>query len=172
MLFGLFPALHSTRPDLIATIKGAAGQPSGSRSAARFRTSLVTAQVALSMVLLISAGLFVKSLMNVSRVDLGMKIDNVVTFGIAPELNGYDPARTRALFARAEDALAAVPGVSAVSAATVPLLAGSNWGNNVSVQGFAKGPDTDANSRFNEVGPGYFRTLGEPLDRRPRVHGS
>jgi predicted permease len=86
-----------------------------------------------------------------------------VTFGIAPELNGYDPARTRALFIKTEDELAAVPGVSAVSAAIVPLLAGSNWGTDVRVQGFTKGPDTDSNSRYNEVGPGYFRTLGEPL---------
>ncbi len=163
VLFGMFPALHSTRPDLIATIKGSAGQPSGSRSASRFRTSLVTAQVALSMMLLISAGLFVKSLINVSKVDLGLKIDNVVTFGISPELNGYEPARTRALFIRAEGELAAIPGVSAVSAARVPLLAGSNWGSSVSVQGFVKGPDTDTSSRYNEVGPGYFRALGVPL---------
>ncbi|HEX3703024.1 MAG TPA: ABC transporter permease [Vicinamibacterales bacterium] len=163
LLFGLFPALHSTRPDLIATIKGSAGQPSGSRTASRFRTSLVTAQVALSMMLLISAGLFVKSLANVSRVDLGLKVDNVVTFKISPELNGYEPARTRALFVRAEDELAAIPGVSAVSAAIVPLLAGNNWGSSVSVQGFAKGPDTDSNSRYNEVGAGYFHALGVPL---------
>jgi predicted permease len=163
LLFGLFPALHSTRPDLMATIKGAAGQPSGSRTASRFRTSLVTAQVALSMMLLISAGLFVKSLANVSRVDLGLKIDNVVTFQISPELNGYEPARTRALFIRAEDELSAIPGVSAVSAAIVPLLAGNNWGSDVSVQGFVKGPDTDSNARYNEVGPGYFRALGVPL---------
>jgi predicted permease len=67
LLFGLFPALHSTRPDLIATLKGQAGQPSGARAAARFRTSLATAQIALSMALLVSAGLFTKSLMNVSR---------------------------------------------------------------------------------------------------------
>src|SRR6185312_2340904 len=123
ILFGMFPALHSTRPDLIASIKGAAGQPSGSRSASRFRTALVTAQIALSMMLLFSAGLFVKSLVNVSRVDLGLKIDNVVTFGISPELNGYKPDRTRALFVRAESELAAIPGVSGVSAAIVPLLA-------------------------------------------------
>ena len=78
-LFGLFPALHSTRPDLVSALKAQAGQPSGARAAARFRTSLATAQIALSMALLISAGLFIKSLLNVSRVDLGVKIDNVVT---------------------------------------------------------------------------------------------
>jgi predicted permease len=163
LLFGLFPALHSTRPDLIATIKGNAGQPAGARAASRFRTSLVTAQVALSMMLLISAGLFVKSLINVSRVDLGMQIDNVVTFSISPELNGYDPARSRALFMRTESELAAIPGVSGVAAARVPLLAGDNWGSSVKVEGFADGPDVDTGARYNEVGPGYFRTLGVPL---------
>ena len=62
VLFGLFPALHSTRPDLISALKGQSGQPSGARSASRFRTSLATAQIALSMALLVSAGLFTRSL--------------------------------------------------------------------------------------------------------------
>jgi predicted permease len=163
VLFGLFPALHSTRPDLVSTLKAQAGQPSGARAAAQFRTVLVTAQIALSMALLMSAGLFVKSLINVSRVDLGIDIDNVITFGISPVLNGYEPARSKALFISAEQELAALPGVTAVSVARVAVLAGSSWGNDVSVQGFEAGPDTDTNSRFNEVGPGYLRTLGMPL---------
>ena len=123
----------------------------------------MTAQIALSMALLVAAGLFVKSLLNVSRVDLGVKIDNVVTFGVSPSLNGYTPERSRAFFERLEEELAAVPGVTGVTASMVPLLGGSNWGNDVSVQGFEAGPDTDANSRFNEIGPGYFRTMGVPL---------
>src|SRR5438093_396246 len=163
LLFGLFPALHSTRPDLVSALKGQSGQPSGTRSAARFRTSLATAQIALSMALLVSAGLFTKSLFNVSRVDLGIKADNVIMFGLSPELNGYKPEQSKQFFERLEDALAALPGVTSVSSSTVPLLSGSNWGNNVSVEGFNAGPDTDTNSRYNEVGPGYFQTLGIPL---------
>ena len=163
VLFGLFPALHSTRPDLVSTLKGTTGQPSGARAAARFRASLATAQIALSMALLISAGLFTRSLMNVSRVDLGLNTERLVVFGVAPELNGYKPEQSRALFERIEDELSAVPGVSSVAASTVALMAGSSWGNDVRVQGFEAGPDTDTNSRYNEVGPGYFRTLGIPL---------
>ncbi len=164
VLFGLFPALESTRLDLAGALKGQTGQPSGSRAAARFRTALVTAQIALSTALLVSAGLFLKSLINISRVDLGLEIDNVVTFAISPQLNGYEPERSRALFERAEEELAALPGVTGVTALMVPLLAGSNWGNSVRVQGFDDSdPDTDTGSRFNEVGPGYFRTLGVPL---------
>ena len=163
VLFGLFPALHSTRPDLVSTLKGTTGQPSGTRAAARFHASLTTAQIALSMALLISAGLFTRSLMNVSRVDLGLNTERLVVFGVAPELNGYKPEQSRALFERIEDELSAVPGVSSVAASTVALMAGSSWGNDVRVQGFEAGPDTDTNSRYNEVGPGYFRTLGIPL---------
>ncbi len=163
VLFGLFPALHSTRPDLISALKGQSGQPSGARSASRFRTSLATAQIALSMALLVSAGLFTRSLFNVSRVDLGLHADNVVTFQISPARNGYRVEQSRQLFERVEDELAALPGVSGVTSSSVPLLSGSNWGSDVAVEGFNAGPDTDSNSRFNEVGPGYFPTLGIPL---------
>jgi putative ABC transport system permease protein len=163
LLFGIFPALHSSRPDLQTIMKGQAGQPSGARAAARFRTSLATAQIALSMALLVAAGLFTRSLMNVTRVDLGLKIDNLLTFGISPELNAYTPERSRQLFERLEQEVAALPGVTAVTASLVPAIAGSNWGSSVSVQGFQAGPDTDTSSRFNQVGPGYFRAMGIPL---------
>jgi len=162
-LFGIFPALHSTRPDLISAIKAQAGQPAGAKAASRFRSTLVTAQIALSMALLIAAGLFIKSLMNVSRVDLGLKIDDVVTFGVSPHLNGYNVQRARSFFERLEQELAALPGVTGVTASMVPLLSGSNWGSSVAVQGFQSGPDTDTHANFNEIGPGYFRTLGIPL---------
>jgi len=163
LLFGLFPAIHSTRPDLVSRSAPSRATCEGARAAARFRTSLATAQIALSMALLVSAGLFTKSLMNISRVDLGVKVDNVIMFGLSPELNGYTPARTKQLFERLEEELAALPGVNGVTSALVPLLGGSNWGNDVAVEGFPAGPDTDTNSRFNEVGPEYFRTLGVPL---------
>jgi predicted permease len=163
LLFGLFPALHSTRPDLASALKGQSGQPSGARAAARFRTSLATTQIALSMALLVAAGLFTKSLMNISRVDLGVNADHVVVFTLSPNLNGYTDGRARQLFARLEDGLAALPGVTGVTDSLVPILAGDNWGNDVSVQGYDAGPDTDMNSRYNEIGPDYFRTLGVPL---------
>ena len=163
LLFGLFPALHSTRPNLISTLRGNTGQPSGARAAARFRATLATVQIALAMALLVSAGLFTRSLMNVSRVDLGLKPDKVVVFGVSPVLNGYKPEQSLALFERIEDELAAVPGVTSVSASLIALISGNSWGNDVRVQGFESGPDIDSNSRMNEAGPGYFHTLGIPL---------
>ncbi len=163
LIFGLFPALHSTRSDLITVIRAGAGQIAGGRSASRFRTVLVTSQIALSTALLISAGLFLKSLVNVSRADLGVNIDNVATFAITPMRNGYDSARVKVLYDRVEQELAAIPGVTHVTSAIVPLLAGNNWGNDVRVQGFAHGPDVDANAAFNAVGAGYIRALGMQL---------
>jgi len=161
--FGVFPAWHSTRTELVTTIRDNAGQISGTRSAARFRASLVTAQIALATTLLIAAGLFVKSLVNVTRVDLGMRVDSVVTFSLTPERSGYDSTRALLLYDRVEDEIRVLPGVKGVTSSMVPLLAGTNWGFSVNVQGFPSEPGVDRNAWYNEVGAGYFATLGVPL---------
>jgi predicted permease len=163
IVFGLFPALHSTRSDLISTIRAGAGQIAGGRAAARFRAGLVTAQIALSMGLLIMSALFLKSLMNVSKVDLGVKVEDIATFEIVPQRTGYDSARSAVLFNRVEQELAALPGVTGVTEGLVPLLSGDNWGNTVHVQGYECGPDVDCNARFNEIGSDYFKTFGVQL---------
>jgi predicted permease len=162
-LFGIFPAIHTTRPDLVTSLKGQAGQPSGAKAAARFRASLATGQIALSMMLLVAAGLFTRSLVNVARANLGLNPEQVVTFAVSPQLNGYKPEQIRDLAARMTVELSALPGATHVTGGLVPLLGGSQWGNNVSVEGFEAGPDTDTFSRYNEVLPGYFTTLGIPL---------
>ena len=92
-----------------------------------------------------------------------MDTDRALTFALLPELNGYDHERARALIERVEEEVGALPGVTAVSAASVPLLTGATNGWNVRVEGFAREPDTDANTRIIKVGPGYFRALGIPL---------
>jgi len=163
IMFGLVPALLSTRPDVLSALKGQTGQPAGARSAARFRVTLATLQIAMSMMLLVSAGLFTKSLFNISRVDLGLNVDNMIAFGLSPALNGYKPQQSRVLFEKIEAELRAQPGVISVSASRVPVLSGSNSGNDVTVQGFQRGPDVDSNSRYNVVGAGYFRMMGIPL---------
>ena len=161
--FGIVPALHSTRAELISTLKDQAGQPAGARTTARLRNSLVTAQFALSLTLLVAAGLFIQSLNNVSRVDLGIATEDVATFRLSPVRNGYEAEQAQGLFARVEAELAAQPGVTGVSAASVAVFAGNSWGNSVMVEGFEAGPDTDRNSRLNSIGTGYFRVLGIPL---------
>jgi predicted permease len=163
LLFGIFPALQSTRPDLLTTLKDQAGQKGASRAASRFRASLVTAQIALAMALLTCAGLFTRSLVNVSRVELGLEVDNLVTFALSPQLNAYTPEQTSQFFRRLEDDLAATPGVRSVAGSLVSLLSGSNWNSSMSVQGFEAGPDTNTTASFSAIGPGFFRTIGVPL---------
>lgn len=96
IVFGMYPAIHSTRPDLAAMLKTTLGQPASARAAQRFRSTLVTAQIALSMALLVAAGLFIKSLLNVSRVDLGMNPEKVVMFGVSPSSTDTSPSAQRA----------------------------------------------------------------------------
>jgi predicted permease len=123
---------------------------------------LVCAQVMVSAVLLIPTGLFLKSLVNLMHVDLGMKTENVIGFSVSPALNGYKQAQTHALFERIEAEMAAIPGARGVAAALVPLIAGNNWGNDIKIVGAKEKPDGD-NSRFNEIGPGFFGKMAIPL---------
>ena len=163
IVFGLFPALHSTRSDLISAIRAGAGQIAGGRAAARFRAGLVTAQIALSMGLLIMSALFLKSLMNVSKVDLGVKVDHIATFDIVPQRTGYDSARSAVLFNRVEQELAAIPGVTGVTDGMVPLLSRRQLGQRRARAGLPCGPDIDCGARYNEIGADYFKTFGVPL---------
>jgi predicted permease len=160
---GLFPALHAARPDVVAALKAQAGQPAGGRRAARFRVSLATAQVALSMVLIVLAGLFTKSLDNISGVDPGLRTAGMVTFSIAPQRNGYTLPGSAALFDRLEEEIAALPGVTAVTSSATAVLSGHVRATDAFVEGFDVGPDADHETRYDEIGPGYFRTLGVPL---------
>jgi predicted permease len=163
LIFGLYPALRTTRLDLIQPLKCQAGQLSGSKSADRYRTALASAQIALSLALLVMAGLFAKSLLNVNRENLGVKIDRVITFRISPSLNGYAPQRSLQLFERLENELAVLPGVTGVSDSDISLLSGDSNRSSVVVEGYKADPNTNSESLFNKVGPAYFSTLGIPL---------
>jgi predicted permease len=163
LAFGLFPAIHSTRPNLDGVLRAGSGKISGARAASKFRATLATAQLSLSMALLMMAGLFVKSLNKLAKADLGADIDPVVTFAVSPALSGYTPDRSGPLLQRIQQELAMLPGATHASQATVALMDGNNWGDNVSVQGFTRNPDTDASSSFNEIGPDYFKTIGAAL---------
>ena len=162
LIFGLYPAWEAARSSLATTLKNESGQSSGTRSTARVRRVLVCAQVTISAVLLIPTGLFLRSLVNLMRVDLGMRTENLIGFSVAPALNGYKAEQTRALFERIETEMAAIPGARAVAAAMVPLISGSNWGSDVHIEG-SKATGDDSNARFNELGPGFFGKMGIPL---------
>ena len=161
LLFGLYPAWEAARASLAATLKDESGQASGTKGTAMVRKVLVCVQVVVAAVLLIPTGLLLKSLVNLFRVDLGIRTENVVEFTLSPELNGYQPEQSRALFERVESETAAIPGVRSVGAAMVPLIGGDRWGNSLEVEGF-KGND-GPHSWMNEIGPGYFGKIGIPL---------
>jgi putative ABC transport system permease protein len=119
----------------------------------------VTTQIALSVTLLIVAGLLTKSLTNVANVQLGLNPDHILMFSVSPRLNGYQPNQTLRFIDQARESIGAIPGVTGVTTSGVALLASNNWGTGVSVQGFQAGPDTDVGANVNHVGPNFFRTM-------------
>ncbi|HLK46572.1 MAG TPA: ABC transporter permease [Bryobacteraceae bacterium] len=163
LLFGLAPALRATRPDLAVTLKDQAGSIAGGSGPLRLRKLLVVTQIAFSLLLLVGAGLFTRSLYNLKHLDLGIRTGNLMTFSLDPSLNGYDHGRTQALFARLQNDLEALPGVRSVSMATLAPLSGDEDMGTITVEGLHPATDMDMNPWVNRIGPGYFATLGTPL---------
>src|SRR5262245_25107269 len=124
VLFGLVPALSAGRTDTAAVMKAQSAQSAGGRGLLRFRSTLVAMQISLSLVLLVLAGLFTRSLVNVSRIDYGMDIDSIVTFSVTPLLGGYSGERLDALYERVREEIAATPGVEAVGTVAFPMFYG------------------------------------------------
>lgn len=162
LLFGLFPALHASRVSPAQVLRSEAGGSRGGRGAVRFRNALAVGQVALSMAALVLAGLFLKSLDNLSRVDIGMQVDSVLTFAVSPARNGHAPERVERFYRELERSMAEVPGVQAVASSMVPLMTDSQWSSNVTVEGREPTPQ-DTDPYYNAVGRDFFRVLGIPL---------
>jgi predicted permease len=161
--FGLFPALHGVRANVVSGLHAQPGRTSGSRSSSRLRAALAATQIALATALLAQGGLLILSLVNVSRVDLGIRPEGLMTFSISPYLNGYAPAQSLALFDQIEDSIRGLPGVASVTQSTIPLFGNSASGTNVTVQGFNTDPDADTVANNATIGADYFKTLGMPL---------
>jgi predicted permease len=159
IFFGVAPAWSATRVQLAATLKEQAGALSSAKSQARFRKILVVGQFAVTLLLVITAWGFVRSLYNLKNLDLGFRSDHVLQFSIAPPLSGYDKARSLALYAQLEQRIAALPGVRSVSALEEPLIGQDSNSSNVTLEGFNDTPDVQRNS----VSPGHFSNLGIPL---------
>jgi predicted permease len=163
LIFGLYPALQASKPQLTLALRDQSGQTTASRSTGFFRKGLVTLQTAVSLLLLISAGLFGKTLVNLTRINLGIRTDHLIGFALTPKLNGYSDERTATLYHDLRERLAALPGVTSATGARVPAIANSSSSGNMTVEGFTSKGEGDDNSHFNEVGPDYFRTMGIPL---------
>jgi putative ABC transport system permease protein len=163
LLFGLVPALRSTRPNLAPTLKDQVGAVVGGSTGVRLRKALVVAQVAVSVLLLVGAGLFIRSLRNLRLLDLGLKADNLIAFNVAPTLSGYTPVRTKLFDKQVAERIGALPGVSNIAYAQIGLLEGNEWDSSMSVEGYDAKPGENMNPYCNAVSPGYFKTMGIPL---------
>jgi predicted permease len=163
VVFGLLPALRASRPDPWSTLKDTAGAVAGAGGSLFLRKGLVTAQVALSFLLLFGAGLFVRSLQNLKTTDTGVALDNLVTFQLAPALSGYDDARTGQFYRELLDRLRAAPGVKSAGLAAVGILAGNEWDSTMSVEGHQAKDGEDMQAFMNSLSPGYFETMGIAL---------
>lgn len=161
LMFGFAPALRGTRK--LGSVVRAQALTVGGKGVMRFRASLVTAQIAFSMVLLTLAGLFSVSLMNIGRTNLGIDVDSVVTFSVSPQRNGYGPERIADVYDRIERELEGRPDVAAVTTARVPLVANDVARNLVTIRGFEELTGADRAIAYNELGPDFFSVLSVPL---------
>ena len=162
VLFGLVPALRGSRVGTAATLKDEAGSVTGGQGHVRLRKVFVALQVCLSLLLLIGAGLFVRTLDNLRKVSLGFDAENVVMFGVRPATQ-YDDQRKLQVFRGLLEGLTTVPGVKAAGANNSRLLTGGRWDSQITVPGAAAKDGNVPWSFFNAVTPGYFAALGIPV---------
>ena len=161
-LFGLVPALQSTRPALANTLKDQAGAVIRGGSAG-LRKGLVVAQVSLSLLLLIGAGLFLQSLRNLQTLNPGFDVRNVLAFDVDTIKSHYDPNYTRDYFRRLHQRLSGMPGVEASGFAVVPVLEDNEWDNWVTIEGYSAKPDERPDPHVQFSSPGFFKTLRIPV---------
>ncbi|HTR04354.1 MAG TPA: FtsX-like permease family protein, partial [Thermoanaerobaculia bacterium] len=165
LLFGVAPSWRAARLDPARTLRGQGrGTTSAGRDVIRLRQGLVTAQVALTLVLLVAAGLFVRSLGNLGRVALGFRPDHLISFSVAPQLSGYTGERAATLGRQLLERLRGLPGARSVAAAHIATMSGTTNGGDFSVAGRESESDReDRHAHFNLVSPDYFTTLGISL---------
>jgi predicted permease len=157
MLFGLVPAFRATRVDLAEAMKFESRSVAGGRS--WLSMGLLVVQVALSVVLVIGAGLFLRTLHNLRHVDVGFNPNNLLLFAVDPSLNGYDADRTATFYADLQQALKALPGVRSAALTRVAFLSGSRSSSSIHIQG-----RSGSNSvHMMQVSPEFFATLEMPI---------
>ena len=162
VIFGLAPALQATRPNMAGTLKDQVGSIAGGTSVG-LRKILVAAQVSLSLLLLIGAGLFIRSLSNLKDLDSGFRTGNLIGFAIDPPMNGYKPERSLDFYRRLRESLDVLPGVQSASLAVMPVLAGWEWDSSMAVEGYQHKPSEAPDPHMQFVSPDYFKTMDVPI---------
>jgi predicted permease len=163
IIFGLLPALRASRPDPWTTLKDTVGSIAGGTGSLFLRKGLVTAQVALSFLLLFGAGLFVRSLQNLKTTDTGVALDNLVTFQLSPALSGYTDERGTIFYQQLLDRLRSSPGIKSAGMTAVSILSGDEWDSSMSVEGHKPADGEDMQAFMNALSPGYFSTMKIPI---------
>ncbi len=162
-LTGLVPAIYTAQPDLTQALKEGTGRAGSGRESRRLRATLVTAEIALAVVLVVGAGLLIRSLARLRAVDPGFDPQGVVTFYMdPPAADQENPEKLAALYRRVEDAARALPGVTGVALVNFLPLSGSWLPSPVEVAGRAPDPEHDPPVVFMTVSPDYFRVMRIP----------
>ena len=163
IIFGLAPAFQTTHSGIASALKDQAGSVAGGGGQARFRKVLVAAQTGLSLLLMVGAGLFARSLYNLKNQDLGFRTDHLLAFEVNPKLNSYTAPQIFSLYDRLFSALGSEPGVRSAAYSRMGLLSDSSAGSNITVAGYREKEGEDMNPNMDNVSPGYFSALGIPL---------
>jgi putative ABC transport system permease protein len=161
LLFSLAPAIQLLRPDLVTALKQKATTATG--RVLGLRRVVVSLQIGLSVLLLIGAGLFVRTIENLRQVNAGFNSTHLVTFHISPVLAGYAKAQLLPLEERAIEAMRGLPGVQAVAATDDPALAGDSMGGNVTVVGYTPPANEEFDIEESIVNPDYFHAMQVPM---------
>jgi predicted permease len=161
LLFSIAPVLHFLRPDLANALRQNSG--TASKGSQRFRKLAVGAQIALSVMLLGGAGLFVRTLDNLRHQSVGFEPANLDTFSLDPTRSGYGDDRTAQIVTSSLDALRRIPGVASVASSTDPDLSGNGNGSNFTLEGHKQAEDEDMDFETPWISPDYFATMRQPL---------
>ncbi len=163
LLFGIAPALWATRMDAGLTLKGASSSEGKNTLRLGPRKILVISQVSLSVLLLVGAGLLVRSLQKLGMVDAGFRQENVLLVSVYPTLSGYEGARELALYARAQERVSAAPGVLSTTFSRFGMLSGGRWIRVATHFGSGDKGEKEINVNCNPVAPRFFETMGIPM---------
>ncbi len=161
LLFSLAPAVQFWNPRLADALKQQTS--SGMSGSLRFRRTCVALQIGFSLLLIVAAGLFVRTIQNLHKVDAGFATDRLLAFDLAPEMAGYAPAAITPVEQRVLDAIATLPGVKTAGATNDADLRGDDREGDVVVSGYTPGPDEEFDVELPWVSDGYLQTLGVPL---------
>ena len=162
IIFGLVPALQAARPDVAPTLKDEVGSIAGGAGAG-MRKGLVAAQVMLSLLLLIGAGLFIRSLRNLKDLDPGFQTRNLLTFSVNPTSNGYKKERSAEFYRQLKESLDASPGVGSSAFAVVALIDNDEWDSSVTVESYKTKPGEWIDPHMNYVSADFFKTIDVPI---------